>query len=84
MVVVVAASGCSSGSCIYMKWKPLFYFAYQMSSFDYHLPVVFCLKFGPMPYPGTCKLFHCILPMHLGAFLQAVLAPKVSSSLVRS
>lgn len=31
----------------------------------------------------TCRLDHWILPMHLGAFLQACLAAKVSSSVVR-
>ena len=32
----------------------------------------------------TCNFDHCIRPMHLGAFRQAVLAPKVSSGIVSS
>ena len=32
----------------------------------------------------TCSLFHWILPMHLAAFLQAVLVPKLSSFSVKS
>ena len=32
----------------------------------------------------TCSFDHCIRPMHLAAFLHAVLAPKVSSDVVSS